>query len=126
MAIQLKKAGYDDFVILEKGDDLGGTWRDNRDPRCACDGPSHMSSFSSELNPDWSRMFAPREEIWSYLRHCADKYALWPHIRFGSTVDSLEWDDDAHHWSVALADGTVLTPKAVVSGIGALHVPSLP
>jgi cation diffusion facilitator CzcD-associated flavoprotein CzcO len=126
MAIQLKKAGYDDFVILEKDDDLGGTWRDNRYPGCACDVPSPMYSFSYELNPDWSRMFAPREEIWDYLRRCADKYALRPHVRFGSAVDGLEWDDSARHWRVSLADGTVLTPKAVVSGIGALHVPSLP
>ncbi|GAB2870530.1 NAD(P)/FAD-dependent oxidoreductase [Actinoallomurus bryophytorum] len=126
MAIQLKKAGYHDFVILEKDDDLGGTWRDNRYPGCACDVPSHMYSFSYELNPDWSRMFAPQEEIWAYLRRCADKYELASHIRFGSTVDALEWDDEARHWNVVLADGTMLTPKAVVSGMGALHVPSLP
>jgi cation diffusion facilitator CzcD-associated flavoprotein CzcO len=126
MAIQLKKAGYQDFAILEKDEDLGGTWRDNRYPGCACDVPSHMYSYSYELNPDWSRMFAPQEEIWAYLRRCADKYGLGPHIRFGSAVEALEWDDEARHWRVTLTDGTVLTPKAVVSGIGALHVPSLP
>ena len=71
MAIRLKQAGYDDFVILEKNDDLGGTWRDNTYPGCACDVPSHMYSFSFELNPDWSRMFAPQQEIWEYLRRCA-------------------------------------------------------
>ncbi|WP_329238639.1 NAD(P)/FAD-dependent oxidoreductase [Actinoallomurus sp. NBC_01490] len=126
MAIQLKKAGFDDFVVLEKNDDLGGTWRDNRYPGCACDVPSHMYSFSYELNPGWSRMFAPQEEIWAYLRRCVDKYGLAPHIRYGAAVDSLEWDEEARHWRVALGDGSVLTPKAVVSGIGALHVPSLP
>ncbi|MFB9836599.1 flavin-containing monooxygenase [Actinoallomurus acaciae] len=126
MAIQLKKAGFDDFVVLEKDDDLGGTWRDNRYPGCACDVPSHMYSFSYELNPGWSRMFAPQKEIWAYLRRCVDKYGLAPHIRYGAVADSLEWDDEARHWRVALGDGTVLTPKAVVSGIGALHVPSLP
>jgi cation diffusion facilitator CzcD-associated flavoprotein CzcO len=126
MAIQLKKAGFDDFVILEKDDEIGGTWRDNRYPGCACDVPSHMYSFSHELNPDWSRMFAPREEIWAYLRRCADKYALRSHIRFGSAVETMEWDEDARHWRVSLAGGDVLTPRAVVSGIGALHVPSLP
>ncbi|GAA4494370.1 NAD(P)/FAD-dependent oxidoreductase [Actinoallomurus oryzae] len=126
MAIQLKKAGFDDFVVLEKNDDLGGTWRDNRYPGCACDVPSHMYSFSYELNPGWSRMFAPQEEIWAYLRRCVDKYGLAPHIRYGAAVDSLEWDEEARHWRVALGDGTVLTPRAVVSGIGALHVPSLP
>ena len=68
MAIRLKQGGYHQFVILEKKDDLGGTWRDNRYPGCACDVPSHMYSFSFELNPDWSRMFAPQQEIWEYMR----------------------------------------------------------
>jgi cation diffusion facilitator CzcD-associated flavoprotein CzcO len=126
MAIQLKKAGRHDFVILEKAGDLGGTWRDNRYPGCACDVPSHMYSFSFELNPDWSRMFAPQREIWGYLRRCVDKYDLASHIRYGSHVESLEWQADERHWRVALADGTVLTPRAVVSAIGALHVPSVP
>jgi cation diffusion facilitator CzcD-associated flavoprotein CzcO len=126
MAIQLKKAGFDDFVILEKDDDLGGTWRDNRYPGCACDVPSPMYSFSYELNPSWSRLFAPQEEILAYLRRCVDKHGIGPHIRYGSAVDLLEWDDDARHWRVSLTDGEVLTAKAVVSGIGALHVPSHP
>jgi cation diffusion facilitator CzcD-associated flavoprotein CzcO len=126
MAIQLKKAGYHDFVVLEKDDDLGGTWRDNRYPGCACDVPSHMYSFSFELNADWSRMFSPQPEIWDYLRHCVDKYGIGPHIRYGSAVEALEWDDEDRHWRVTLADGAVLTPKAVVSGIGALHVPAYP
>ena len=68
MAIRLKQAGYHQFVILEKNVDLGGTWRDNKYPGCACDVPSHMYSFSFELNPDWSRMFAPQPEIWEYMR----------------------------------------------------------
>jgi cation diffusion facilitator CzcD-associated flavoprotein CzcO len=126
MAIQLKKAGYHDFVILEKDDDLGGTWRDNRYPGCACDVPSHMYSFSYELNPDWSRMFAPQAEIWDYLRRCADKYDLRRHIRYGSAVEALEWDDEDRHWRISLSDGSLLTAKAVVSGVGALHVPSYP
>jgi cation diffusion facilitator CzcD-associated flavoprotein CzcO len=126
MAIQLKKAGLHDFVILEKDDDLGGTWRDNRYPGCACDVPSHMYSFSYELNPGWSRMFAPRQEIWDYLRHCVDKYGIAPHIRYGTAVESLEWNDHERHWCVTLTDGETLTPKAVISGIGALHVPSVP
>ena len=70
MAIALKRAGHRDFVILEKNDDLGGTWRDNKYPGCACDVPSHMYSFSFELNPGWSRMFAPQHEIWDYMRQC--------------------------------------------------------
>jgi cation diffusion facilitator CzcD-associated flavoprotein CzcO len=125
MAIRLKQAGYDDFVILEKNDDLGGTWRDNTYPGCACDVPSHMYSFSFELNPGWSRMFAPQQEIWEYMRRCAHKYGIFAHIRFGCPVEGLEWDDTAGRWHIEAA-GEVYTARAVVSGIGALHVPSIP
>ena len=126
MAIQLKRAGWHDFVVLEKDADLGGTWRDNRYPGCACDVPSHLYSYSFELNPDWSRMFSPQEEIWDYMRHCVRRYALEPHLRYGVRVESLEWDDGAARWRVTTADGEVLTPRAVVSATGALHVPSVP
>ncbi|MEU0566626.1 NAD(P)/FAD-dependent oxidoreductase [Nonomuraea sp. NPDC005983] len=126
MAIKLKEAGYHDFVILEKADDLGGTWRDNTYPGCACDVPSHMYSYSFDLNPDWSRMFSPQEEIWEYMRTCVDKYRIAPHIRYGKRVVSLEWDDAARRWEVATDDGATLTTNAVISGIGALHVPSFP
>jgi cation diffusion facilitator CzcD-associated flavoprotein CzcO len=126
MAIRLKQSGFHDFVILEKSEALGGTWHDNTYPGCACDVPSHMYSFSFELNPGWSRMFAPQPEIRSYMERTADKYRVREHIRFGSTVDGMEYQDDARRWNVTLADGTVLTPRAVVSGIGALHIPSFP
>ena len=126
MAIGLKKAGFHDFVVLEKSEALGGTWHDNTYPGCACDVPSHMYSFSFELNPGWSRMFAPQPEIRSYMERTADKHRVREHIRFGAAVESMEYDDAAKRWNVTLADGTVLTPKAIVSGIGALHIPSYP
>lgn len=126
MAIRLKQAGFDRFVILEKNDDLGGTWRDNTYPGCACDVPSHMYSFSFELNPGWSRMFAPQHEIWEYMRRCAGKYELAPHIRYGRAVERMEWDDSAGRWRIATAVGEVYTARAIVSGIGALHVPFIP
>ncbi|MEU9023292.1 NAD(P)/FAD-dependent oxidoreductase [Actinomadura sp. NPDC048394] len=126
MAIRLKQSGFHDFVILEKSEALGGTWHDNTYPGCACDVPSHMYSFSFELNPGWSRMFAPQPEIRSYMERTADKYRVREHIRFGSHVDSMEYQDDSRRWNVTLTDGTVLTPRAVVSGIGALHIPSFP
>ena len=72
MGIKLRQAGCEDFVILEKADDLGGTWRDNTYPGCACDIPSYLYSFSFEQNPRWTRMFAPWDEILAYLRHCAE------------------------------------------------------
>jgi cation diffusion facilitator CzcD-associated flavoprotein CzcO len=85
-----------------------------------------MYSFSFELNPGWTRMFAPQPEIRAYMERTADKYGVREHIRFGATVDAMEYDDAAARWNVTLADGTVLTPRAIVSGIGALHVPSFP
>ncbi|MEU8358803.1 NAD(P)/FAD-dependent oxidoreductase [Nonomuraea sp. NPDC048882] len=126
MAVKLKEAGYHDFVILEKAAELGGTWRDNTYPGCACDVPSHMYSYSYELNPDWSRMFAPREEIQDYLRACAAKYGITPHLRFGKDVVALEYDDGRRGWTVTTQDGEVLRTNAVVSGIGALHIPKFP
>jgi cation diffusion facilitator CzcD-associated flavoprotein CzcO len=126
MAIQLKRNGFDDFVILEKSQALGGTWHDNTYPGCACDVPSHMYSFSFELNPGWTRMFAPQQEIRDYLERTADKYRVRDHIRFGTAVEMMEWDEERKEWEVTTADGAVLTAKAVVSGVGALHIPSFP
>ena len=126
MAIALKRADYHHFVILEKNEDLGGTWRDNKYPGCACDVPSHMYSFSFELNPGWSRMFAPQPEIWEYMRQCARKYGIGAHIRFGCSVEDMEWDDTIGRWRIATAAGKVYTARAIVSGIGALHLPSVP
>jgi len=126
MAIRLKQAGFDDFAILEQDADLGGTWRDNQYPGCACDVPSHMYSFSFELNPGWSAMFAPQREIWDYMRRCAAKYGVTAHIRFGRAVERMEWDDASGRWHIATATGEAYTARAIVSGIGALHVPSIP
>ena len=126
MAIKLKQAGFHDFVILEKSTELGGTWHHNTYPGCACDVPSHMYSFSFELNPGWSRMFAPQPEIWAYMKRTAEKYELEQHVHYAQEIDGLEWDDEAARWTVSTKSGAVYTPRAVVSGIGALHIPSLP
>jgi len=129
MGIALKKAGFHDFVILEKGDDLGGTWRDNQYPGCACDVPSPLYSYSFELNPDWSRLFAPQQEIWDYLRACAQKHGLDEHIRYGVKVERVDWDDGARRWHVETVENGELggyRPRAVVSAGGALHLPSDP
>jgi cation diffusion facilitator CzcD-associated flavoprotein CzcO len=130
----LKKAGFHDFVVLEKSEDLGGTWHHNQYPGCACDVPSPLYSYSFELNPSWSRLFAPQQEIWDYLRMCARKYGVDEHIRYGCTVEHLDWDDGARRWNVATSrgdgDGTGRTEdlraRAVVAGAGALHLPAVP
>ena len=129
MGIALKRAGFDDFVILEKSEDLGGTWHDNRYPGCACDVPSLLYSYSYELNPEWTRVFAPQQEIWDYLRACASKYGVAEHIRYGVRVERLDWDDAARRWDVeTVRDGEQqgYRARAVVSAAGALHIPSYP
>ncbi|WP_017973564.1 flavin-containing monooxygenase [Actinopolyspora halophila] len=125
-AIRLKKEGVHDFVLLEKSDDLGGTWRDNTYPGCACDVPSLMYSFSFEQNPDWSRMFAEQGEIEEYLRRCVDKHGVHEHIHYGVEFTGAEWDEDRHEWHVSTADGTEYVARALVSGLGALHIPNYP
>ena len=129
MGIALKQVGFHDFVILDQGDDLGGTWRDNQYPGCACDVPSPLYSYSFELNPSWSRLFAPQQEIWDYLRMCTRKHGLDEHIRYGCTVERMDWDDGARRWNIETVEGGELTSyraRAVVSAAGALHLPSYP
>jgi len=126
MAIALKKAGYTAFQVFEKAHDLGGTWRDNRYPGCACDVPSHLYSFSFEQNPDWSRSFSPQREIWRYMKDCASKYAILPHLRFDAAVTAAEYDETAHLWRMRLKDGATFTARAVISAVGALHLPAYP
>ena len=86
MAIRLKQAGIDDFVLLEREDDVGGTWYVNTYPGCQCDVPSHLYSFSFAPNPEWSRTYSRQEEIWHYLRDCAERFGIMPHIRFDHEV----------------------------------------
>ncbi len=127
MAIKLRQAGVDDFVVIEKADSVAGTWRENTYPGCACDVPSHMYSFSFEPNPDWSEMYAPQQEIRDYLEHCADKYDLRRHLRFGTRAISATWDGEAGLWRYATEgrDGRQeRTARFLVSGIGGLHVPA--
>jgi cation diffusion facilitator CzcD-associated flavoprotein CzcO len=123
--IRLKREGIQDFVILERAGDVGGTWRDNTYPGCACDVPSHLYSFSFEPNPRWSRTFSPQPEIWDYLRHCAEKYGVEPHVRYNHTVTEAAWDDEAEVWRIETDRGS-LTADFFVSGVGALSDPKLP
>ncbi len=126
MAIRLKLDGCEDFVVLEKAADLGGTWRENTYPGAACDVPSHLYCYSFEPNPDWSRLFAPQAEILAYLRRCADKYDVRRFIQFQTEVVSARFDDAARLWEVRTRDGRVMHFQILVAGKGALHVPSVP
>ena len=104
MGIRLQQQGVD-FVILEKADDVGGTWRDNSYPGCACDIPSHLYSFSFEPKPDWKNPFSYQPEIWDYLKGVTEKYGLRRYIEFNSLVDRAYWDDDECRWHVFTSDG---------------------
>ena len=91
MGMQLKRRGHDDFLIIERAGDVGGTWRDNHYPGAACDVPSHLYSFSFRLNPNWSQAFSPGHEIQQYLRDCAREEGLLEHLRFHTTMTDARW-----------------------------------
>ena len=126
MAIQLLKSGISDFLLLEKADAIGGTWRDNSYPGAACDVPSHLYSYSFEPKTDWSRKFAPQAEIHAYMQHCVDKYALAKHVRLRSEVSSAAFDEAAGVWQVTLTTGEQLTAPVLISACGQLNQPAYP
>ena len=125
-AIQLRRLGYDDLLILEREDDLGGTWHVNRYPGLAVDIPSATYSYSFEPNPSWSRLFAPGPELKAYAAHVATKYDLRRHLRLGVTVTGARWDDDRDCWEVALADGATVRGRFLLTATGFLSQPRLP
>jgi cation diffusion facilitator CzcD-associated flavoprotein CzcO len=126
MAIALRRAGIDDFVVLERASDIGGTWRDNRYPGIAVDIPAQAYQFSFELKPDWSRVFARGAEVKAYIDHCADRYDVRRFVRLDSEVRSRTWDEQAQLWRLELPDGGSVTARFVVSAIGAFVNPKSP
>jgi cation diffusion facilitator CzcD-associated flavoprotein CzcO len=125
MAIALKRAGIEDFLVLDRAGDLGGTWRDNTYPGLACDVPSNLYSFSFRPGR-WSRRFPPRAEILAYLHTLAEECELRPHLRFGAGVAAAEFDERRAVWELTLEDGDRLQARAVVSAVGQLNRPALP
>ncbi len=126
MGRQLKLAGVENFVILERGASVGGVWRDNRYPGAACDVPSHLYSYSFFLNPDWSRKYAPQSEILAYLDRAATEFGLRDHIKLNQTVKALKFYDYAGLWRVKLASGKVIDARTVISAVGQLSEPVTP
>ncbi len=126
MGMKLREAKIDDFVILEKGPTLGGTWRDNTYPGASCDAPSFLYSFSFAQKTDWSRRFAWQSELLAYSAECAVKYGLLAHCRFDCEVERLAFDDAANTWRIECRDGTRIEADYVVAGVGQLNRPSIP
>jgi len=124
-AIRLRQRGIHDFAIFERASDLGGTWRDNSYPGCACDVESHLYSFSFAPNPNWSRSFSPQPEIFAYLRRCAVEHGVLDHMRFGHTLLDARWDETNARWNIFTSAG-VYTADILISGMGALCEPAVP
>jgi cation diffusion facilitator CzcD-associated flavoprotein CzcO len=118
--------GIDSFVILERAKTVGGTWRDNTYPGCACDIPSHLYSFSFAQNPEWSRSYPAQPEIEEYLKRVTDHYNLHSHIRFGFDVAEVRWLDDQACWSITSRAGDTVLASAVISATGPLSQPATP
>ncbi|MEU6243142.1 NAD(P)/FAD-dependent oxidoreductase [Streptomyces sp. NPDC047024] len=124
-AVRLRREGITDFVVLERASGVGGTWRDNSYPGCACDVPSHLYSFSFAPNPDWPRAFSGQEHIRAYLEHVADTFGLRPHLRFDSEVKLMTWDAERLRWNIETTNGSY-SADMVVSATGPLSDPKIP
>jgi cation diffusion facilitator CzcD-associated flavoprotein CzcO len=124
-AVRLLQSGEDDFVVLERAQQLGGTWRDNVYPGCRCDVPSHLYSFSFALNPDWHRTYADQAEIWAYLEETAERFGVLPHIRFSHQVEEASWDERRGDWVLTTDHGPVRA-RYLIGATGSLAEPAFP
>jgi cation diffusion facilitator CzcD-associated flavoprotein CzcO len=125
MAIRLKQAGIEDFVVCERDSDVGGTWWANTYPGCQCDIPSHLYSFSFAPNPEWTRTYPEQPELREYLRGCAERFGILDHIRFDCEVTEALWQQDACHWLLSTSQGS-FTADFVIAAPGPLSEPSIP
>ena len=123
--IRLREAGFNNFLILEKAADLGGTWRDNTYPGCACDVPSALYSYSFAQKPDWSRAFAGQAEILRYVREVAERHGVPGYIRFRQPVERAQWDETTHEWALDTPDQRYRA-RVVIACSGYLHEPIMP
>src|SRR3954468_5750741 len=124
-AINLKREGKRSFVVLERGDDVGGTWHFNTYPGCGCDVPSHLYSFSFAPNPEWSQTYSLQPEIRDYLRRCADDFGVREHVRTGHEVTAAAWNEDERLWELETSEGP-LRAHVIVGAMGPLTEPKIP
>lgn len=126
MGKRLLEEGFDEFVILEASDDVGGTWNLNRYPGCECDVQSAMYSFTFEFKPDWTKPYGRQPEILAYMRDVANKYGVTPHCRFNDRVTSASWDEASSVWTVSTESGADFQAEVLVSAVGMLTHPVWP
>lgn len=124
-AIRLQQQGIEDFLVFERADDVGGTWRDNTYPGCACDVMSHLYSFSFAPNPRWKSTFGKQRELFDYLRDCADQFGVRSRIRFRHELTEARWDDLRKRWLLSTTGGNY-TARVLVTGTGYLSEPAVP
>jgi cation diffusion facilitator CzcD-associated flavoprotein CzcO len=122
-AIKLREKGVEDFVVLEKNEDVGGTWHDNNYPGAECDVESHLYSFSFEPYANWSKVYSGRNEIYSYLQNCSKKHGLYERILFNTVVESITFKDDM--WFINTPQG-VMSCSFLIFSYSPLHYPNLP
>ncbi|CAN5898477.1 NAD(P)/FAD-dependent oxidoreductase [soil metagenome] len=126
MGLKLQARGETAFVILEKADRVGGTWRENIYPGSGCDIPSHLYSYSFEPNPDWPEIFSAQPDILRYIEEVVEKHQLSKHLKFNAEVTSAAWDDGAGFWRIGLGDGSTVTAETFVTAWGQLNRPKVP
>ena len=125
MAMRLKQEGTDDFVLIERGDDVGGTWWANSYPGCQCDIPSNLYSFSFACNPSWDRAYPMRDQILEYLRGCAESFGILPHTRLGCELLGATWVAEGQRWELETSTGP-LAARVLIAAPGLLSEPSTP
>jgi cation diffusion facilitator CzcD-associated flavoprotein CzcO len=125
-AIELKGLGYDDLVIVDREDDVGGTWHVNRYPGLTVDVPSTTFSYWFEPNPYWSRLYAQGTELKAYALHVVDKYDIRRHLRLKTVVQAARWDEDAQRWQISLSDGETVSARFLICATGFLSQPATP
>src|SRR3954462_10797565 len=125
-AIQLKRLGYEKLLIVDREDDLGGTWHVNHYPGLSVDVPSTPYSYWFEPNPYWSRLYAPGAELKRYAEHVADKYDVRRYMRFGQSVEGAAWDEDEQVWTVSIAGADAITTRYLITATGFLSQPHRP
>jgi cation diffusion facilitator CzcD-associated flavoprotein CzcO len=123
-AIKLKEAGLTDFTTYEKADRVGGTWRENTYPGLSCDVPSHLYCYSFALNPEWSHLFSPGDEIQAYFERVADRYQVVSSIRFGDEVVRCQFANG--RWQLTTEQGHRDEVDVVIAATGVLHHPKYP